>query len=62
MGQKKGRELNKVNRKLDNLRFYKYDLNNYTDFPDDMKAQNLDINRLDNQALVRYFDEEWGKI
>ena len=54
--------LNKVNRKLDNLRFYKYDLNNYTDFPDDMKAQNLDINRLDNQALVRYFDEEWGKI
>jgi Predicted spermidine synthase with an N-terminal membrane domain len=27
-----------------------------------MKANNLEVNRLDNQILVRYFDEEWGKV
>jgi spermidine synthase len=31
-------------------------------FPEDMKAhQLLDINKLNNQALVKYFEEEWGK-
>lgn len=30
-------------------------------FPDDMKALQTDINRLDNQVLVRYFDEEWAE-
>lgn len=54
--------LNKNKRQIEQLRFYKYDLDNYTTFPDDMKAENLEINRLDNQVLVRYFDEEWGKI
>lgn len=30
-------------------------------FPVDMAARNTEINRLDNQALVRYFDEEWAE-
>jgi len=31
-------------------------------FPEDMKAhQVLETNRLNNQALVNYFEEEWGK-
>ncbi|HJT73349.1 MAG TPA: polyamine aminopropyltransferase, partial [Chitinophaga sp.] len=31
-------------------------------FPEDMKAhQLLDINKLNNQALVKYFEEEWNK-
>jgi len=30
-------------------------------FPEDMKAhQTLSVNRLDNQALVNYFEEEWN--
>jgi len=27
-----------------------------------MKASGVEVNRLDNQILVRYFDEEWGKV
>lgn len=30
-------------------------------FPDDMKPRPTDINRLDNQSLVHYFDEEWSE-
>lgn len=31
-------------------------------FPEDMKAhQSLEINKLNNQALVNYFEDEWGK-
>ncbi|EOA10618.1 spermine/spermidine synthase, partial [Porphyromonas gingivalis JCVI SC001] len=31
-------------------------------FPEDMKAhQPLETNKLNNQALVNYFEEEWGK-
>jgi spermidine synthase len=30
-------------------------------FPQDMSAMATEINRLDNQALVRYFEEEWGE-
>ncbi len=34
-----------------------------TNFPADMRTtEKVEINRLDNQILVRYFDEEWGKI
>jgi len=30
-------------------------------FPEDMKAHaKLEINRLNNQALVNYFEEEWS--
>jgi spermidine synthase len=27
-----------------------------------MISKDIEINRLDNQILVRYFDEEWGKL
>lgn len=30
-------------------------------FPPDMQRQATDVNRLDNQVLVRYFDTEWGR-
>jgi spermidine synthase len=30
-------------------------------FPRDMAAVPVEINRLDNQMLVRYYEEEWGK-
>jgi spermidine synthase len=30
-------------------------------FPNDMSKVNTEIQRLDNQVLVRYFDEEWSK-
>lgn len=31
-------------------------------FPEDMKAhEKLEINKLNNQALVNYFEQEWGK-
>ncbi len=33
-----------------------------TVFPADMKADKVDVNRLDNQVLVNYFEDEWGKI
>jgi len=54
--------LNKVYRKLNNLKFYNYNLDEFSKFSEDMKAENVEINRLDNQSLVRYFDEEWSKI
>ena len=31
-------------------------------FTNDMISNQIEINRLDNQILVRYFDEEWGKL
>jgi spermidine synthase len=30
-------------------------------FPHDMTAVPVEINRLDNQMLVRYYEEEWKK-
>jgi len=30
-------------------------------FPDDMSYVKTDVNRLDNQALVRYFEKEWAE-
>ena len=30
-------------------------------FPPDMSRVETEINRLNNQALVRYFEEEWAK-
>ena len=30
-------------------------------FPRDMAPVPVEINRLDNQMLVRYYEEEWGK-
>lgn len=51
-----------VNRKVENLRFYTYEYHNLNQFSKDMIANDVEINRLDNQILVRYFDEEWGKL
>ncbi|WP_256001827.1 polyamine aminopropyltransferase [Pedobacter deserti] len=31
-------------------------------FPDDMKKVQTDVNKLNNQALVKYFEEEWGAV
>jgi spermidine synthase len=39
-----------------------YNFKKLTEFPEDMAPQKVEINRLDNQILVRYFDEEWSKI
>lgn len=52
----------KVNRKANHLKFYNHNYKSLNQFPKDMIANNVEINRLDNQILVRYFDEEWGKL
>ncbi len=53
---------NTVNRKVESLQFYNYQFDSYNQFTKDMTAKDIEINRLDNQILVRYFDEEWGKL
>lgn len=53
---------NKIYHRLNGLRYYDYNFNQLSYFSKDMKADNVEINRLDNQILVRYFDEEWGKV
>jgi spermidine synthase len=30
-------------------------------FPPDMAPEPVEINRLDNQSLVRYYDSEWAR-
>jgi len=32
------------------------------DFPDDMSPVPVEVNRLDDQILVRYYEEEWGAV
>ncbi len=53
---------NQVNRQVDGLRFYNYQFDKFNYFSKDMISKDIEINRLDNQILVRYFDEEWGKL
>ena len=53
---------NKVNREVEGLRFYNYQFDKFNYFSKDMISKEIEINRLDNQILVRYFDEEWGKL
>ena len=53
---------NQVNRQVSGLRFYNYQFDKFNYFSKDMISKNIEINRLDNQILVRYFDEEWGKL
>jgi spermidine synthase len=48
-------------RRVSGLRFYDYDFEALTTFGQDMQYRETDVNRLDNQVLVRYFIEEWGK-
>lgn len=57
-----GHNFRKVERRVPGLRFYDYNFTQYNSFQGDMKAADCDVNRLDNQVLVRYFDEEWGKL
>lgn len=53
---------NTIYRKIPNLKFYDYNFRQLSYFTKDMKADDVEVNRLDNQILVRYFDEEWGKV
>ncbi|EKT4508657.1 polyamine aminopropyltransferase [Flavobacterium psychrophilum] len=53
---------NTVNRTVKSLQFYDYQFRKLNYFSQDMRNNDVEINRLDNQILVRYFDEEWGKI
>ena len=32
------------------------------EFPPDMAAVASDVNRLDNQALVQYYEREWSAV
>lgn len=57
-----GANFSSVKRKIDGLRFYDYDFGKLHSFSKDMIRDDVEVNRLDNQILVRYFDEEWGKL
>jgi spermidine synthase len=47
--------------KVENLKFYNYTISQLAYFQQDMQQSQVEINRLDNQILVRYFDEEWSR-
>lgn len=51
-----------IKRKIDGLKFYNYQFNQLAYFEKDMLAKNVEVNQLQNQILVRYFDEEWSKV
>lgn len=55
-------DFNQIRRKVEGLRFYEHNFSKLNHFSKDMIAQDVEVNRLDNQILVRYFDEEWGKL
>ena len=55
-------DFKQVKRKAGGLRFYDYTYERFNNFSKDMMANDVEVNRLDNQVLVRYFDEEWGKL
>ena len=55
-------QFNQINRRVTGLRFYDYEFSKLNYFSKDMVSKDIEINRLDNQILVRYFDEEWGKL
>ncbi len=57
-----GTTFNTVNREVKGLRFYNYQFDKFNYFSKDMISNDIEVNRLDNQILVRYFDEEWGKL
>jgi spermidine synthase len=45
-----------------NLRFINKDVvDSMLVFPEDMKVKNSEVNKLNNQILVKYFDEEWSE-
>jgi len=43
-------------------KFYDYHFEQLTHFGEDMTAKDIQTNRLDNQIIVRYFDEEWSQL
>jgi spermidine synthase len=48
---------------LPNLKFLRDDsFSQMTYFPKDMQAVPTEVNKLNNQILVHYFEEEWGKV
>lgn len=49
-------------RQVGGLQFYDYQWSKLCNFPPDMAKRDVETNRLDNQILVRYFDEEWSKL
>jgi spermidine synthase len=51
-----------VHRKVNGLKFYDYKFEKLNEFSKDMKISQVEINKLNNQILVRYFDEEWSKL
>ncbi len=53
---------NKIYRRIPDLKFYDYNFRQLSYFTKDMRTGGIEVNRLDNQILVRYFDEEWGKV
>ncbi|WP_040911273.1 polyamine aminopropyltransferase [Leptospira broomii] len=38
------------------------ELETLSDFPEDMSRLPVESNRLDNQSLVRYYDQEWNRL
>jgi spermidine synthase len=48
-------------RKLDSLKFYEFNFDDFTSFPKDMRTQEKFVNKLNNQILVSHFNKEWGK-
>jgi len=51
----------KVYRTVSGLKFYNNDFLNFCYFSKDMKADKVEINRINNQNLVNYFNKEWSK-
>jgi spermidine synthase len=45
------------------LKFINADtVKNMVNFPQDMRATISDVNKLNNQILVRYFEDEWSEV
>lgn len=59
----KQRMLTRSGRYADGLKFISDEtFQTATIFPADMKTDQVEVNRLDNQVLVNYFEDEWSKI
>lgn len=50
----------KVHRRIEDLKFYNYSFETYTQFSKDMITTDVEVNKLNNQKLVAYFNKEWG--
>ncbi|MBL0329036.1 MAG: polyamine aminopropyltransferase [Bacteroidetes bacterium] len=47
----------------DSLKYYdEFRFTEMTTFPKDMAYEPTDVNKLNNQILIHYFEEEWGKV